>query len=156
MTRSYDEITEIFLHPLSASSKDFIIFPINDHRSASAGGTHWSLGAYSRPDNCFYHLDSFDACNFSSFSKIVKIFKACLNCDNASVVEVDCLQQNNSYDCGIFVLCHADLLCHMILRKGSLSSLAGMPPKKVAPQKVAFKRQEVLDIIEHLKGSPLD
>lgn len=49
----------VFLDPLEVSSKSFIFFAVNDNESADrAGGSHWSLLVYSRPEKQFFHLDS--------------------------------------------------------------------------------------------------
>lgn len=53
-----DEI-KTFLEPLGISKKQFVFFPLNDNDTPDvAGGSHWSLLVYSKPESCFYHYDS--------------------------------------------------------------------------------------------------
>lgn len=53
-----DEIAT-FLEPLEISKKQFVFFALNDNDTPDmAGGSHWSLLVYSKPEACFYHLDS--------------------------------------------------------------------------------------------------
>lgn len=58
-----DEI-KTFLDPLGISKKQFVFFPLNDNDTPDvAGGSHWSLLVYSRPESSFFHFDSTYACN---------------------------------------------------------------------------------------------
>lgn len=53
-----------FLEPLDVKNKNFIFFALNDNDSPdSAGGTHWSLLVYSKPESCFFHIDSSSGSN---------------------------------------------------------------------------------------------
>lgn len=53
-----------FLEPLSVSKKKFVFFALNDNDTPDiAGGSHWSLLVYSKPENCFFHLDSSSGSN---------------------------------------------------------------------------------------------
>lgn len=140
------DVNEIFLIPLSSSTRSFIIFAVNDHTAADkAGGSHWSLCVYSRVDNLFFHFDSSSTSNFSACSRLVKILRACLGCKTAEIFNVPCLQQNNCYDCGVFVLCHTDLVCRTIAGGESLKAI-----KKVEPNKIRVKRDEVIQITKSL------
>lgn len=60
------QIEEIktFLEPLGVNSKKIVFFALNDNDTPDiAGGTHWSLLVYSKPENCFFHLDSSSGSN---------------------------------------------------------------------------------------------
>jgi sentrin-specific protease 8 len=142
------EVKVIFLDPLNVESRKFIIFAVNDNTINAAGGSHWSLCAWSKPDNTFFHFDSSSGSNNSSCSKLVKILKSCLSCESAETNNVQCLQQNNCFDCGIFVLCHADLVCQTALKEGSLSAV-----KKLQPKRVNVKRNEIVQIIQNLESA---
>ena len=109
--------------------------------------SHWSLCVYSKPDNSFYHLDSSGHFNHFACDSLVKIIKECLQISTATFNQVDCLQQNNSYDCGIYVLCHADLVCKTIMKSRSLKEL-----KKISYKSVTVKRSEIIGIIEGLNS----
>lgn len=145
LMNSPDEVNTIFLEPLNPSSRSFIIFAINDNSTTQAGGSHWSLCVFSKVENTFYHLDSSSGINHSPCSSIVKTLKACLGCKTAEIKEVDCLQQTNTYDCGIFLLCHADLVCQTIEKSNELNSI-----RKLQPKKVHMKRSETVELVQNL------
>jgi sentrin-specific protease 8 len=149
LMRNPNEINAIFLEPLDIRGKQFIIFAINDNSSASAGGSHWSLLVYSRPDKRFFHFDSAGSLNSYVCSDFVEVIKKCLclSKDEEACEQVQCLQQNNSYDCGIYVLCHADLACKTIMKVGKLLGI-----QKVNYKSVIVKRQEIIELSESLVG----
>jgi sentrin-specific protease 8 len=141
------EVNAIFLDHLDTSSRTHIIFAINDNSSDEAGGSHWSLCVFSKSENTFFHFDSFKFSNHFPCESLVKILKSCFDRKDAEIIETDCLQQNNCYDCGIFVLCHTDVVCQAIEKQESLSSL-----KKLQPKKVHVKRGELIEIIKNLNA----
>lgn len=110
-------------------------------------------------DSTTMHSVNFALLNRNSFSyhfatveSIAKIMKASLNCLTAQLIESKCLQQTNSHDCGLFVLCHADLVCETISSdKPTLSSL-----KQLDPMKSRVKRKELVDLIKVLKEDQKD
>lgn len=58
------EEIKTFLEPLDINRKSFVFFALNDNDSPdTAGGSHWSLLVYSKPETCFYHLDSSSGSN---------------------------------------------------------------------------------------------
>lgn len=149
MSDNPEEINNIFLNPLSAHAKDFIITAVNDQQKPdSAGGHHWTLLVYSKPENAFFHFDSIKGTNAEACKKLVATLKACLGCSNAQLKEVDSLQQNNSYDCGIYVLSNTDEVIHTIGRVGKIETI-----KKITPAKVIPKRNELIQIIKDLGGN---
>lgn len=143
-----EEVKAVFLDPLEAKSRNFIIFAVNNNTHNAAGGSHWSLCVWSKPDNTFFHFDSSLGLNSSSCSVLVKILKPCLGCETAEINNVQCLQQNNCYDCGIFVICHTDLVAQTVVKEGSLSAV-----KKLQPKKVPVKRNELVQIIQSLAAN---
>ena len=140
-----EEIKAIILDPLDVKERNFLIFAINDNSRDQIGGSHWSLLVYSKPDNAFYHFDSSGSSNYWVCSKLAKIIKSCLKLSREKIEQVECLQQNNSYDCGIYVLCHADSVCKAIMKSNSLNGI-----KKINYKVVLSKRSELLDIIKSL------
>ncbi|KAG7159574.1 Mediator of RNA polymerase II transcription subunit 31-like [Homarus americanus] len=99
----------IFLDPLDARFKDYIFLPVNDNSSVIAsGGSHWSLLVYSRFDNKWYHYDSQRGANYRDARCLVQRINTYLNRDiPASLIDAHCTQQDNSYDCGAFVMTYA-------------------------------------------------
>lgn len=146
MMSNAEEINGIFLDPLDVKSKNFIIFAINNNDQDEAGGSHWSLCVFSRPENTFYHFDSSSYFNHFPCESLVSVIKKCLEIPKAEFQRVDCLQQNNSYDCGIYVLCHADLVCKTIMKSKSLKDV-----KKLNCKSITTKRSELIEIIKSLK-----
>lgn len=145
MMESPSEVNAIFLEPLNCAARTLIIFVINNNDSTDAGGTHWSICAYSKTDDIFYHFDSLSGSNASPCIKLFKTIKSCLGCGNAKIKNVSCSQQANSFDCGIFALCHTDLVCQTFLKSGNLSNV-----KKLQKTKIDEKRNEICQIIKKL------
>lgn len=144
-----NDVKEIILEPLKIQTRNFILFVLNDNEQSDvSGGSHWTLLVYSKPDKTFFHFDSLGSSNYHTCSKFVKIFKACLSTtDEISTKQVDCLQQSNSYDCGIYVLCHADLACKKIVQSNSLADI-----KKINYKFVTVKRNELAEIVQNLSN----
>lgn len=58
------EEIKTFLEPLGIQTKQFVFFALNDNDSPDrAGGSHWSLLVYSKPESCFFHVDSSSGSN---------------------------------------------------------------------------------------------
>lgn len=142
------EVNAIILDPLNIIEKNLVIFPLNDNSEDKIGGSHWSLLVYSKPDSTFFHFDSFGSNNSHVCSKLVSIVKACLKLSSARIESVECLQQNNFYDCGIYVLCHADQVCKTFLKVKSLKGI-----KKINYKSILSKRSEILEIVKSLGGA---
>lgn len=100
----------IFLDPLGARYKDYIFLPVNDHSSLIAsGGSHWSLLVYSRSNNKWYHFDSQRGANYRDARCLVDRINGYLSRDVSAVLtDAQCTQQDNSYDCGAFVMIYAE------------------------------------------------
>lgn len=141
------EVNEMFLEPLNFRDRTIIFFAINNNSKDRAGGSHWSLCVYSKTENLFYHFDSLFSSNLSSCKELVRILKICLNCPSAQIESVVCTQQNNSFDCGVFVLCHTDLVCQTFDKSGTLNSI-----EKLRLSNVMIKRNEIKQIIKRLSG----
>lgn len=138
----------IFLDPLNATEKSFVFFPLNDHQFDSAGGTHWSLVVYSRPDQKFLYIDSAKGSNWSTSKRFASNVYKALGCalEGVTLDAVPCFQQENSYDCGIHVLYNIEKVAEYAVDKGTLEELTeimdGMRP--------VGKREEIRALIEQL------
>ncbi|XP_014609295.1 PREDICTED: sentrin-specific protease 8-like [Polistes canadensis] len=113
---------DIFLKPINAHTKKFIFFPLNNlNRKDAAGGSHWSLLVYSKPENTYFHLDSFQDTNGSIASTFTNNLMLYFNCKNdTKFIEKDCPQQTNGYDCGLYVLCFIDIISHHVLQNNTM------------------------------------
>ena len=105
---------EIFLDHLGLRHKEYIFLPVNNNVSAcKAGGSHWSLLVYSKQDAIWYHFDSLRRSNDKDASQLVARLNMFLNCDTPNaLVDAICTQQDNSYDCGLFVMKFAQIVAH--------------------------------------------
>lgn len=144
----------IFLDPVDAKNNDFIFFPINDCNSkVSSGGSHWSLMIFSKNEKACFHLDSSHAMNSSvarDFSK--KIMDYLLSGVKGQFFEVDCPQQDNGYDCGLFVLSFSNSISEQVLKLGKVALCNYEKIKK----KVETKRFFLLTLVEGLRAMEED
>lgn len=140
----------IFLDPLvKVSRREFIFFALNDNeRTEYSGGSHWSLLVFSLPERMTFHYDSSSGNNENQAvelsEKILKYFS--LPCQE-KFESGPCLQQNNSYDCGVHVLCNAE---HLAAYASYNRRISGCP--KLTREKVNSKRWEIRKIIEQLRS----
>lgn len=144
---SVSEIS-IFLDPLSADSKDFIFFALNDNvRTDCSGGSHWSLLVFSKPERTLFHFDSHVGSNYTQAKdfgfKLLKYFDLI---QQGRIIEADCLQQSNGYDCGVHVLCNVEHVAKHCIQKNRVEG-CGM----LDSHKVLNKRTEFLDLVKKLK-----
>ncbi|CAG0893907.1 unnamed protein product [Darwinula stevensoni] len=102
----------IFLDPLELHLKDIVFLPVNDSLSYDTpGGSHWSLLVFSRAKNAFCHFDSSSSSNRSHVNRLTKKIEPFFKVEgDIKVVDMKCTQQNNTYDCGVHVICNAEAL----------------------------------------------
>lgn len=141
------EEIKTFLEPLDVNLKKFVFFALNDNNTPDmAGGSHWSLLAYSRPENCFFHLDSSQATNHDvawEFASHIMPYLA--KGGSINFVDKECIQQSNGYDCGIHVIINAERLAEYSCihrNMGGCNMLTKINPNA--------KRKEIKKIIQNL------
>lgn len=107
------------LKPLSLETREFVFFPINDcPKIYGIGGTHWSLMVYSRIEKCYFYLDSIGTYNYKfaqSIAEKVNTFIDPHKNYKISIKTIETPQQNNSRDCGIYMVLFMDILLSHIL-----------------------------------------
>lgn len=141
----------IFLDPLKAKEKKFLFFPVNDCETKdAAGGSHWSLLVFSRPERTFFHFDSSNGFNKDVSRDFANDLQGyVLGSDkDVKVVNVPCPQQKNGYDCGLFVLCFVDVILEWICES---SKVEGGDYQEVG-ERASKKRGELLELVTSMKG----
>lgn len=136
---------EIFLAPLNATDKRIAFFALNDNMRNAAGGSHWSLLVWVKPVQTFYHFDSATPSNKEVSQSIVEKIKGYFACPGGLLKEGKCLQQSNSYDCGVHVIAQAEFLAKLLLKQNDLDAV-----NLVQRQIVNHKREHILSLIETL------
>ncbi|EZA53436.1 hypothetical protein DMN91_004704 [Ooceraea biroi] len=140
----------IFLDPIGAASYNFIFFPINDCDNYEAGGSHWSLLVYCAIEKMCYHFDSSRGINSCAAEKLAQnIIKYFSGKQEKKYIEKACPQQNNAYDCGLFVLCLADVISRYVLQTSKIDSCNFNEVTKMVSQ----KRSDLLKLIRDLKDT---
>ncbi|XP_070506755.1 sentrin-specific protease 8 [Chironomus tepperi] len=144
--RRFEE-AKCLLDPLHPHTKQFLFFPVNDNEHERAGGTHWNLLVYSRPENTFYSYDSHGNHNEFATGKIVDVLRVALKCRTAHFIYCPSAQQRNMYDCGIYVICNVENIIKHIISDGTLRHV-----RQLSYDCVVEKRSEILRMIESLGG----
>lgn len=140
-----------FFDTVSVSECKCILFPLNNCDSKdAAGGSHWSLLVYCKRDKTCYHFDSSTGYNGNIASKFASnVMSYLLDKDEPAkqFIELDCPQQDNGYDCGIYVLCLTDVIIRYVMETGKVNGCDCSEAKKL----VLTKRTKLLDLIHELK-----
>lgn len=107
------------LDPPNLRNFNHLFIPVNDSINTSGeGGTHWSLLVYNKTQASFFYYDSCGKYNIEHAQIIAgKIHKYLnnSNADNAKVMLVQSPQQDNNYDCGIFMVSMVDRIIELIM-----------------------------------------
>lgn len=106
------------LKSLELKQKELILLPVNDCQEFDLpGGCHWSLLVYNQARKIFEHYDSSKGHNHSHAKAIARALAPLLSLREVRVVESDCLQQHNSFDCGLYVMYNLQQACaeHFVL-----------------------------------------
>ena len=141
-----DSQLEMFLGEMNLHEFDFVCFPINDASSESQG-SHWSLLVYSKKENKYFYLDSHGRYNLKSGEQVAKNVQVLLKCPKKPSMEiVDCPQQANGWDCGVFVLLFTQVILNRISEgKFNVSDLSESVSQTIASQKRTEIRNQILE-----------
>jgi sentrin-specific protease 8 len=119
----------------------------NNENVYSSGGSHWSLLVYFREGGIFYHFDSSNDINDLQAHKLASRLQHYFNKDAPVIFrEGNALQQSNSYDCGIYLLCNVDNIASHFTNQHRLDNV-GYISKEV----VKLKRERLLHLISCLQ-----
>ncbi|CAI2377799.1 unnamed protein product [Moneuplotes crassus] len=108
-----ESLFEVFM-PLKLDKADVIFCPINDNQSPfKTGGTHWALLVYLKATDSFHYFDSAGG-EISNRRSVASKLRALISRRKESYFmkelssEVETFRpgprQENSYDCGLFVM----------------------------------------------------
>ncbi|KAG1365710.1 NEDD8-specific protease 1 [Cocos nucifera] len=100
--------------PLKLHLRDLVLFTINNNSDVTAaeGGTHWSLLVYYRGTNKFVHHDSSRGMNRWHAESLFEAVKGFIgDGGEARYVEGFAPQQSHGYDCGLYVMAIARVVC---------------------------------------------
>lgn len=136
----------VFLDPLDAKNRDYVFMAVNDS-GKSAGGSHWSLLVFCQHENKFYHVDSSLKTNNYSAVKLAQNIGQYLSPEeDIDFVELTSLQQDNSYDCGIYLICNLKNIAEHVAQGSELSTVPFIKKETVTKM-----RNELLDLIAEIK-----
>ncbi|KAM1027726.1 hypothetical protein FF1_040427 [Malus domestica] len=148
-----------FLVLLNLPDKKLVIFPVNDNEDVSEarGGSHWSLLAFERDSNVFVHHDSNGGMNRRHAKKLYDAVVDFMSVSSSATKPTyqecsDSPQQVNGYDCGLFVLAIARVICSWYgsKDKGEQTLWFHAVREQVTPSVVAAMRNEILELIRGL------
>lgn len=97
----------VLLEPLHLPSKQYVFVPINNNPDPSkVGGSHWSLMVYVRSKQEFQHFDALKGSNLPVAKKFVDKLQPFVHAPRGKLkfIEMDCPQQRNNFDCGMYVI----------------------------------------------------
>ncbi|KAL6847100.1 hypothetical protein ACP4OV_022953 [Aristida adscensionis] len=106
-----------------------LLFPLNDNEDVSKanGGKHWSLlvldlRALHNPR--FLHYDSAGGANIQSAHRLINTLRPMLP-DDINIIEAGTPQQENLYDCGLYVIAISAAICRWAMFHAEANSVAG-------------------------------
>ncbi len=135
------------IEPLNLDKKELILMAVNDHTNVeTAGGSHWSLVVYHRPQNRFMHFDSAGRSNVNEAVKAGKQVEPFIKPPSqVTMMEVSAPQQNNSCDCGMYVIAVAEQISRNCLGNEPISML-----ELITPEYISAKRSKLQQLISSL------
>ncbi|KAF8102380.1 hypothetical protein N665_0198s0088 [Sinapis alba] len=144
-----------FMKPLMLRYSDLVILPVNDNLNVelAEGGLHWSLLVYYKEANSFFHLDSFMGSNQWNARQLYKAVSPFVSDGDAAYRECsDTPQQKNGYDCGVYLLASAQVICKWFSSGGmkNRDELWLSDVKETVPDVVNHLREEILRLIKRL------
>ena len=139
------------LKPLNLKDRTLVLIPVNNAHDQESKGCHWSLLIFFPKEEIFHHIDSLYPMNKESAWKIAVQIDKGLDLDNGTFDhhhELEEYQQENKFDCGLFVLENAEqAITQTFIDQIDISEL-------VSCQKTCLpdKREELREILKNLKS----
>eukprot|EP00246_Nothoceros_aenigmaticus_P005032 TRINITY_DN16843_c0_g1_i1.p1 TRINITY_DN16843_c0_g1~~TRINITY_DN16843_c0_g1_i1.p1 ORF type:complete len:229 (-),score=25.11 TRINITY_DN16843_c0_g1_i1:122-808(-) len=146
------------IEPMHLPERELLLFALNNNEDVEAaeGGTHWSLLVYSRQRNIFEHFDSMSGTNWRQARALFNVIKPVMGPESSSakLSEPSTPQQENSYDCGVYVMAIAEVISNAFEGKKNCSrdrDLASLLRSQVSAASVRRMRSTTLDLIDSLQ-----
>jgi sentrin-specific protease 8 len=116
--------------------KEYIYIPINDNIDfCNPGGSHWSLLVYHKKENTYHYYDSYGKANLEpALTTAKKFHDYVFDTDYKFVIE-QTPQQQNGYDCGVYLLGITECL------------LVGKSLDTITPELITKMRSDILNMI---------
>ena len=149
---SIDELKEYF--PLNMEKREYIFFPINDNSNKYnyGGGTHWALVVFQRSDNSFYYIDSMLSFIDNTKNLCEKISKI-INLEKPNIIKADIIKyQQNTYDCGMFVLAFTELLLKYIKNNIINKNCFKYAFEGLSQNNIKNMRKDIMKLINSLRN----
>ncbi|KAF9598418.1 hypothetical protein IFM89_027851 [Coptis chinensis] len=148
-----------FVEPLKLPDKKLVIFSINNNKDVTQaeGGTHWSLLAYERNKNLFVHHDSLAGSNrlpamnlYRNVARFMRISGSTLDAPLSDCTSTP--QQMNGYDCGVYVIAIAKVICdwYTNCRSQDEDLWFSAMKRQIGASTVSKLRNEILVLIKDL------
>ncbi|KAJ9064683.1 SUMO1 sentrin specific peptidase 8 [Entomophthora muscae] len=146
--------------PNALYDANYVFLPVNDHLSHTAGGNHWSLLVYSRPNSSFFYYDSYNNSNYHHAKNTAECFIHFLGLPPSTLRVMPTPQQKNGNDCGVFVISLSESLFHAIIATPTATSThmpIPVPPNQIwtiEPTRVypaSVQRARIKNIIKSLR-----
>ncbi|VDI64938.1 sentrin-specific protease 8 [Mytilus galloprovincialis] len=136
------------LESLNLPTKQFVFLPVNDNENAeTAGGSHWSLLVYIRSKQEFRHYDSCSRHNEDIAKKLAYKIQPHVHAPMGRMkfIEMDGPQQENGYDCGVYLIATVEHLCKELC-EGYNIHLNDL----VTQEYVRIKRNQIKELIHQV------
>ncbi|KAJ5069139.1 sentrin-specific protease 8 [Anaeramoeba ignava] len=155
---SKEELEEA-LKERKLTEREIICFPITDTQSLEQiGGSHWSLLVFVKKLNTFYYYDSMYTYNFHSAQNFLNKFKPLLiekeKLKETKIIQVKTKSQENSYDCGLYLLSFANYIQNHFYSENEKSlnflSDSKLINKEINENSVIELRSNILNLITSL------
>ena len=128
------QLKEMF-EGLELHQYQIIFCPVNDSNSSTShvSGQHWSLLCYVHSQACFFHLDSSNSFNDVDAKGIASRISSLLLLGehNCQFKTLSCSQQNNGYDCGLYVIYFAKQIINDYIKLHKFDSKCILDPLPV-------------------------
>lgn len=139
----------LFLDPLAAKKYSHIFFVLNDSRN-EGHSSHWSLLMFDKPSKRLFHFDSLRNTNYKVAYELSQ--KLCEYLNVWAITDVHCEQQNNSTDCGYYVVDNMLKLVYLLKHEKHL------PPSQIIrlPSFIDKTKNYVANLYIRMKMTKID